>query len=106
MKRLLLGPIILLTYVKIVKAQSLSTSDYVAITFMVLGAILTTAIIFMIIHHHVRHKEKIASDPRVALLRNNFRESLDKGYTKKQIIDAAIKQGWPVAMIESALKNV
>ncbi len=100
------GFILLLVNIGISSAQSLSTSDYIAITFMITGAIITTIIIFMIIHHYIKHKEETASDPRVALLRKHFRDYLDKGYTKKQVIDAAVKQGWPPAMVESAMNSL
>ncbi len=107
MQRLLLSLLIFLSAIGIAQAQSsLSSSDYVAFTFMALGAILTTLLIFLIIQHYAKSKEKIASDPRVPALRKHFKDSLDQGYTKKQVIDAAIKQGWPKSMIESALKSL
>lgn len=106
MPRLLAVLAFILLLPAIARAQQLSSSDYIAITFMVLGSILATVVIFMIIHHHVKNKEKVASDPRVSTLKKSFKEYLDRGYTKKQVIDAALKQGWPPNMVESAMKSV
>jgi len=105
-RQLLISLVILLASVKAAKAQALTTSDYFVMLFLVLGAIISTFIIIMIIHHYVKHKEKVASDPRVIQLAKHFRNYIDNGYTRKQIIDSAIKQGWPKSMIESAMKHV
>lgn len=106
MKKLITILIVFLAFIKIAKAQLLTSSDYFLIIFLVLGAIIATAMIIMIINHHIRTKEKVASDPRVVMLKKYIRHMLDKGYSKKTIIDAAIKSGWPEAIVEAALKSL
>ena len=107
MLRIVAIVIALLVFISIASAKPvLSTSDYVAIVFMSIAAILITILIFMIINHHVKQKEKLAADPRVYQLRKYFKESLDNGFTKKQLIDAAFQHNLPANIIESAMKGI